>query len=109
MLYDLHKGDPCLFLAILLLELKMGQLKAPNGEIEIECVIEKSTHLIPIEIKSGETANPHFFNSLLKWNAIAERSAEHNYVIYGGNMALTASYGNLVPWHESGSLVERWH
>lgn len=77
-----------------------------NGDIEVDCLIDRDAQLIPIEIKSGETYTPHFFDGLTKWNKIAETSAEHNYVVYGGSMSFTQSIGTLLPWHEAGDLVQ---
>ena len=55
-----------------------------NGDIEVDCLTVKNSKLVPIEIKSGETYTSHFFNSLNRWNKIAELDKENNYVIYGG-------------------------
>lgn len=77
-----------------------------NGDVEVDCLINKDSSFIPIEIKSAETFTPHFFNSLNKWVALADQSEKNNYVVYGGNMSFSGEQGNLVPWHEAGELIK---
>lgn len=79
-----------------------------NGEIEVDCLIAKDAHLIPIEIKSGETFTVHFFDALTKWNKIAEHNTEeNNYVVYAGAVSLRGSFGTLVNWRDAGELIKK--
>lgn len=77
-----------------------------NGELEIDCIIEKNSKLIPIEIKSGETFNEKFFDSLNKWRQIAQYSDDLSYLIYGGNLSRSTDYGHLISWNKSGKIVD---
>ena len=78
-----------------------------NGQMEVDCVIEKDGKLIPIEIKAGETFTPHFFDSLTKWKKLAEENASNeNYVIYAGTMTLLGTFGILVSWKDAAQLIK---
>lgn len=50
------------------------------------------------EIKSGATFNKDYFKGLKKWGVLAGLSAENLSVIYGGDTALTTSYGSVIPF-----------
>lgn len=78
-----------------------------NGTLEIDCIIEQNMQLFPIEIKSGETFNNHYFDTIAKWSSIAEKSPEKAYVVYGGEQFFSGYKGNLVPWSQAGNLISR--
>ncbi len=78
-----------------------------NGEIEVDCLIAQDLRFIPIEIKSGETYTPHYFNALTKWSTIAEQPQKNNYVVYGGSMSMAGEHGNLVAWKDAGDLIKK--
>ncbi len=79
-----------------------------NGAIEVDCLIEQNATLTPIEIKSGETFTPHFFDSLSKWSTIAQQPHRNNYLVYAGNKSFTGTNGNLVTWEQAGSLMKKF-
>lgn len=76
-----------------------------NGYVEIDCLINRGIHLIPLEIKSGETINTNFFTSLSKWNELAGADPEKGYVIYGGDLVQKRSIGNVMGWLSAGNLI----
>lgn len=78
-----------------------------NGELEIDCLIEQAATLTPIEIKSGETLKPTFFDSLNKWSEIAKQNASSSYLIYAGTRSFSGMHGNLVSWQQAGSLIKK--
>lgn len=79
-----------------------------NGEIEVDCLVDRDATLTPIEIKSGETFTPHYFDTLTKWKKLAEQDPEPNsYVIYAGNMSHEGTFGTLVAWQEAGELIKK--
>jgi predicted AAA+ superfamily ATPase len=78
-----------------------------NGEIEVDCIIQKDSTLIPIEIKSGETYNSQFFSPLIKWNRLEENKKKKIYVVYAGNESFSGKDGVLVPWIEAGSIIKK--
>lgn len=76
-----------------------------NGYIEIDCLANIGNHLIPIEAKSGETANSDYFVGLTKWNELAQTDPAKGYVVYGGTYTQSTSAGRLLGWKDAGSLM----
>ncbi len=70
-----------------------------NKGNEIDCIVESSKGLIPIEIKSGSTFNLDFFKSLNYWNKLSGNSGENSYVIYGGDTNRVMKEGKLLSWN----------
>ncbi|MCB9282739.1 MAG: ATP-binding protein [Lewinellaceae bacterium] len=58
---------------------------------EIDLLIDEGTKLIPIEIKSGQTITPSYFNALRFWRKITGQSG--GTVIYGGDEGQIRSDG----------------
>lgn len=65
---------------------------------EVDCIIEKSDRLIPIEIKSAKTLSSAFFSSLGEWKALAGPEGGEAYLIYGGERSEKRSIAEVVPW-----------
>lgn len=65
---------------------------------EVDCILKKSTKLIPIEIKSGRTINPSFFDGLKYWYELAGESSAHGYLIYAGNEDQDRSAAQVISW-----------
>lgn len=65
---------------------------------EVDCLIDQGTHLIPVEMKSGETINSSYFTNLEKWNHLAKAKASNSFVVYGGDRNQERSAGNAVSW-----------
>lgn len=78
-----------------------------NGRIEVDCLIDLGIKLVPVEIKSGESALDRYFDSLNLWNTLADSKNSDGYVVYGGQHSHQAALGNLVSWLDSGSLVQK--
>ncbi len=76
-----------------------------NGSIEVDCLTNIGNNLIPIEIKSGETANSDYFKGLNKWNELAQTDSKKGYVVYGGNYSQSTSNGKLLGWKDIGDLM----
>ncbi len=77
-----------------------------NGLIEVDCIVDIGKELLPIEIKSGETYNKKFLESLDKWNSIAKREAAENYLIYAGTQIFRGTAYTLLPWDQMATLVK---
>ena len=71
----------------------------------MDIVIDKGTHLYPIEIKAGKTITSEYFKNFPFWNKITG-SAEGT-VIYAGNGFQKRSNGiNVIPWNNLQELPE---
>jgi len=73
---------------------------------EIDCIIEKSQMLVPIEIKSGRTFNFDFFRGLKYWNNISENKPDNTFVIYGGDKEFLSSEGNAIGWKNMSAIYK---
>lgn len=76
-----------------------------NGYIEVDCVANIGNYLIPIETKSGETANSDYFIGLTKWNELAKTDPSKGYVVYGGSYTQSIPEGRLLGWKDTGNLM----
>lgn len=72
--------------------------------LEVDCIMEQGTHLLPIEIKSAATISFDFFSGLSKWNQIAENAPSNSYVVYGGDERQNRSQGMIVSWKNLSSI-----
>ncbi len=67
---------------------------------EIDCIIERGTELIRIEIKSGQTINPSFFDNLDYWNKLAKKDDyKNNFIVYAGLENQKRSKVKIVAWN----------
>ncbi len=66
--------------------------------LEIDCLIETADDLIPIEIKSGQTIAPDFFDNLNRFCQMADMPPSSGYVIYGGSDRQKRSTGQVMGW-----------
>ncbi len=69
--------------------------------LEVDCLVDQGTDLIPIEIKSGETINQDFFKNIEKWNILAGRENKKSYVIFGGSELQKRSKAILIGWRQA--------
>jgi predicted AAA+ superfamily ATPase len=63
---------------------------------EIDCILEKATELIPIEIKANKTVSYSFFDGLSYWNKLAGREPSKSFVIYAGNEKHSWAAGTIL-------------
>lgn len=78
-----------------------------NGRVEVDCIINMGTTLIPIEIKASETMTMHFFESLKQWNEISNTEPGDNYVVYAGDENQKRSVGRFLSWQAQAKLVSK--
>jgi len=66
--------------------------------LEVDCILDFGTKLVPMEIKSGETINADFFSALTKWNLLTNNNPEQSYLVYGGREGQTRSQAVVLSW-----------
>ncbi len=71
---------------------------------EIDCVIERGTQIIPIEIKSGSTVNANYFDNLDYWKKL--NKTNFSYVLYGGNTVHKRHECLILPYDQTQGLVK---
>lgn len=78
-----------------------------NGRFEVDCLVDLGNFLVPIELKSGQTAITHFFDGLRAWQEIAQERGLKGYVVYAGQNAQPRAIGNLIGWQAAGQLIKK--
>ncbi len=81
-------------------------LRDKNGH-EIDCVIEKTDRLIPIEIKAKMTASKGLFDDLLYWKDVAQKediAFPDGFLVYTGAETQKRSYGTFLSWKDIDEL-----
>lgn len=78
-----------------------------NTGHEVDCLIEKADKLYPIEIKSSQTLNYHFFNTLEFWNNLSKNPNERSYVVYSGQENQKRSLGSFVSWKNTSMIIDQ--
>ncbi len=76
-----------------------------NGRLEVDCIIDQGNRLVPIEIKSGETINSDYFDTLTSWAQLTDTSPEDGYVIYGGSSEQKRSKGHVMGWQAMNNFI----
>jgi uncharacterized protein len=76
-----------------------------NGRVEVDCIIEVGSGIVPVEVKASETIVTHFFDGLKRFNEISGVADEHNHIIYAGSENQTRKNGHIVSWRSCGALI----
>jgi len=80
------------------------------GGHEVDVVIDLGARRIPVEIKSGQTVVPSFFDNLRYWRRVSGRPDSPAALFYGGDRAYRRSDVVVLPWFalaEHGSQSSR--
>lgn len=72
---------------------------------EIDCLVEKSGLLIPIEIKSGKTINSDFFKNLKFWKELTQTQDE-SFLVYAGEEIQKRKETIVIPWSQIESILK---
>ncbi len=75
--------------------------------LEVDCVLERGSGLLPVEIKSGRTLARDSFRGLGQFQEVAGTSSHAGYVVYGGDRVEQRRVGLALPWSEIESLIAR--
>lgn len=75
---------------------------------EIDCLLQKRSGLVPIEIKSGKTVTEDSFKGFSYWNRIAggERKTK-GFLIYAGEEEQKRKFATVLGWRFIDSLISR--
>jgi uncharacterized protein len=71
---------------------------------EVDVLVDEGDCLCPIEIKSGQTVAADWLKSLTRWQQLAGSRAGVLRLVYGGELGVTRSGVELVPWRVMGRL-----
>jgi uncharacterized protein len=73
---------------------------------EVDALLEKGEHLIPIEIKSTATFNGKILTELEKWRTLAKEKAKEAFLVYGGTEGFPYQGVGVVPWDKCFELLK---
>ena len=71
-----------------------------NRGHEIDCLMGEGNEMMAVEIKAGQTMNPHFFRHLRQWQGLTGWTADRCFVVYGGEQTWHTQDGRLVGWRD---------
>lgn len=71
-----------------------------KSEHEIDCLIEDGQSILPIEIKSGRTYSPRFFEGINFWHSLRASKSQDGLVVYAGSSSLVRSHPHLLSWQD---------
>jgi uncharacterized protein len=72
--------------------------------LEIDLIIEESTDIKAIEIKSGTTINADFFSNLEKFEKLSGRPLS-KYIVFGGDSPTIRRETRVLPWFETSGII----
>ena len=78
-----------------------------NTGHEVDIIADLGDALQPIEVKSGLTIANDWFESVLRWRALAKGRSRKPCIVYGGADEQKREQIDIVPWRSIASLAER--
>ncbi len=76
--------------------------------LEIDFIIDRGTHLIPIEVKSGATFAGDWLEPLERWRGLAGDAAGPGWIIHGGEEEGSRRGFACVPWRRIEILLKTY-
>lgn len=112
---DTHYLKGNLFESLMIAEFfkeRFNQGQLPNAYFwrdktghEIDCILEKASIRIPIEIKSSRTISSDFFYDLKYWNKLTQSDPQKNILVYGGDTSQARQHGRVIGWSSVDEVV----
>jgi len=97
-----------------LIKYRMNKALDPNlyffrdsHQNEVDVVIKQGHDLIPIEIKSAQTFNPHFLKGLRYFKNLIGERVKNGYLVYTGNNTQTIDGFSLINYKDLVSIYEQ--
>lgn len=72
---------------------------------EVDIILEAGGRTVAIEVKSGRTFTPGYFENLKYWQELSGSDPRDCYVLYAGDIRRKTSLGDLCPWNEITTLL----
>jgi len=76
-------------------------------EHEVDCIIEESQKLIPIEVKSGRTFSQRFLEGLNYWNNLGHKKSAQGFVVFAGSSQQVRVNSALVSWQSIDEVFKK--
>jgi predicted AAA+ superfamily ATPase len=74
---------------------------------EVDLLIEQGTKLLPVEIKSGQTVAPDFFQGIDDWRRISGQAEGEAWLVFGGDREQERGRLHVLPWRQIGKLAAK--
>lgn len=74
---------------------------------EIDCIIDESQQIIPVEIKAGHTVVKDFFKELDFWKKTTDNPNASQYLVYGGKDNQHWPQAQVISWRNAGNLIKK--
>lgn len=75
---------------------------------EVNVLIDRGEHLVPIEIKAGQTISSNYFDGLSYWQKLnANAEQQKAYLIYAGESSHDRSQAGVIAWQNMGALLDK--
>lgn len=67
---------------------------------EIDLLVDEGHHILPVEVKSGQTVAADFLKPIKRWQEIAGETAGPAMLVYGGSEVQERTDCKVVPWRQ---------
>jgi predicted AAA+ superfamily ATPase len=74
--------------------------------LEVDCILDRGTALVPIEVKAGLTLASDYFDGLAKFATLSGGLAAPGWVVYGGDRIERRSAATALPWRAINELID---
>jgi len=74
--------------------------------LEVSCVVELGSRLVPVEVRSGETLSSDAFLPLWRWQNLAGETGDDGWLVYGGSAAESRERARSLPYRSIGEMEE---
>ncbi len=71
---------------------------------EVDVVIDRGSHLVPVEIKSGKTLSSDSYKNLAYWSQLARQKNDGGFLIYAGVEQFTHQSIRILNWKNISSI-----
>lgn len=71
---------------------------------EVDLLIDQGRHIVPVEVKSGQTVAADFLTPIKRWQSLAGDVAGPAVLVYGGQVQQARTDCTVIPWRQLGSL-----
>ena len=72
--------------------------------LEVDFILEQGVHVMPVEVKSGQSVHPAHFKNIRTWCELEKTNAVSPTLVFGGDDRSTWHEVSVIGWREAGNL-----
>ncbi|MFN2310901.1 MAG: ATP-binding protein [Spirochaetia bacterium] len=72
---------------------------------EVDMILDRGTHLVPVEIKSSATITGEFFRGLQTYQELSGATTDKTYLVYSGENSMPRKHGQVLGWRQIAELL----